>query len=550
MATQKQFFRTTCLAAIPAVLIACGGTTKPQPPVQAEPSRSQIEDAKVAELQVVDCLLPGQVRRLGNTSYITPRRPTRTTAADCRIRGGEYVEFDRADYKTALKVWMQAAEGGDAEAQTNVGEIFERGLGGSPNYAAAVIWYKKAADQGNARAQFNLGTLYERGLGVEKSQLKALNLYRKAWGMPEDDVIYQSAAYKESQQLKAQLQKQLSEKSSQINLLRRQIEELQNKLKTQADTNEANSANLEQELSQLRDWVGKLEQEKKSTEIQVATLPVFREPKAVSVPVKKANTPASAKDLKFGKYYALIIGNQEYSNLDNLASPRRDATEVANLLEQKYGFAVKSLIDANNIEVMQAINDLNEELTEKDNLLVFYAGHGSRIKTGELEDGYWLPVNADAPPTDTFWVSNEFVTRHLARLKAKRVLVVADSCYSGLLSSAPGYLFVGEGQQYTDDYIRYKLPKKSRLLLASGGDKPVLDNAGGNNSVFAKAFLDELRSNKSILSGPELFMRIRDKVRVGSQSVGFNQEPEFKAIKGAGHEVGDFFFVPVGNLKG
>jgi len=68
--------------------------------------------------------------------------------------------------------------------------------------------------------------------------------------------------------------------------------------------------------------------------------------------------------------------------------------------------------------------------------------------------------------------------------------VVADSCYSGLLSSAPGYLFVGDQQNYSSDYIRYKLSKKARLLLASGGDKPVLDNAGEGNSVFAKAFLE------------------------------------------------------------
>ena len=45
----------------------------------------------IAGLQIVDCLLPGQLRKLGNMSYMSPRRPVKTTAADCRIRGGEYV---------------------------------------------------------------------------------------------------------------------------------------------------------------------------------------------------------------------------------------------------------------------------------------------------------------------------------------------------------------------------------------------------------------------------------------------------------------------------
>ena len=119
------------------------------------------------------------------------------------------------------------------------------------------------------------------------------------------------------------------------------------------------------------------------------------------------------------------------------------------ILEQQYGFEVTALLDADNANLMRAINDLNDKLTEKDNLLIFYAGHGSRITTGDYEAGYWLPVNASPPPDDTFWVSNEFVTRHLARLKAKRVMVVADSCYAGLLSNAPGYLFMGDDAKYT-----------------------------------------------------------------------------------------------------
>src|ERR1700688_976629 len=132
------------------------------------------------DLEIVDCLLPGQVRQLGNSSYLTPRRPTHTTAADCRIRGGEYVAYDRADLKSALGVWLPAAQAGDAEAQTNVAEIYERGLGVPPNYAEAITWYQKAADQKYSRALFNLGTLYEQGLGVDQDKLKALNLYRQA----------------------------------------------------------------------------------------------------------------------------------------------------------------------------------------------------------------------------------------------------------------------------------------------------------------------------------------------------------------------------------
>ena len=146
------------------------------------------------DLEVVDCLLPGEVRTVGGRTYLSSRRPTRTTVAECRVRGGEYVAYDRANLETALKVWMEAAQRGDAEAQVTVGEIYERGLGTEPNYEAAVIWYQKAADQGNSRGLFNLGTLYETGRGVEADRLKALNLYREAWGVPADNLVYERAA--------------------------------------------------------------------------------------------------------------------------------------------------------------------------------------------------------------------------------------------------------------------------------------------------------------------------------------------------------------------
>ena len=170
------------------------------------------------------------------------------------------------------------------------------------------------------------------------------------------------------------------------------------------------------------------------------------------------------------------------------------------------------LDDANDITMLKTINDLNAVLKPEDNVLIYYAGHGTRLKSGQLESGYWLPVNADAPPEDRFWIPNEQITGHLGRLNAKRVLVVADSCYSGLLSTDPSYLFLNDKVAYSKEYIKFKLPKRSRLLLSSGGDKPVLDEGSGGNSVFARAFLDELEANQGILSSPELFSRIRKRV--------------------------------------
>ena len=261
-----------------------------------------------------------------------------------------------------------------------------------------------------------------------------------------------------------------------------------------------------------------------------------------------ALAPAGAlpKDVKLGRYYAVVIGNNTYRDAGYAAlkSAASDATAVSSVLEGRYGYQTTVLLNASRLEILSALNDAREKMGANDNVLIYYAGHGARLKSGSMESGYWLPVNADAPPEDRFWVPNEQITGHLGRLAAKRVLVVADSCYSGLLSTDPSYLFLNDKVSYSKEYIKFKLPKRSRLLLSSGGDKPVLDEGRGGNSVFARAFLDELEANQGILSSPELFNRIRKRVEVTAAKNKFVQAPEFKSIKGAGHEVGDFFFVP------
>jgi hypothetical protein len=486
------------------------------------------------------------VRQLGTRTYLTQRRPIRTTASDCRIRGGEYVAYDRADYKSALNVWMPSAEAGDTEAQVNVGEIFERGLGTEPNYEAAIIWYTRAAEKGNTRAQFNLGTLYEQGLGVPRDPVAALNWYRRAWGIAEDDVVFASAARREQEALRAELEEQLSEKNEQLDLLKRQLQDAEKKLSSSADA----SKQAQREAGTLKSLIAQLEEQQRAQREKLAALPKTREPLAPPTPQAIEPQPVApvkaAAGVDLGRYYALLIANQRYDALEDLDSPANDVARAREILEKKYGFTVFTITDGDNTAVMRAINDLNQIVEDNDNLLIFYAGHGARLSTGQNEIGYWLPANAEAPPRDTFWVPNEFVTGHLARIQAKRVLIVVDSCYAGLLSTEPSFLLLGNNTaRYSDpEFIRFKMSKKSRLLLTSGGDAPVLDGGEDHHSVFARAFLDALAENSGILAAPDLFLRVRDRVSEAAARLAFEQRPELKTIKAAGHEVGDFFFVP------
>jgi TPR repeat protein len=67
----------------------------------------------------------------------------------------------------------QKAEQGDADAQYELGWMYDNGEGVPENDAEAVKWYRLAAEQGDALAQNNLGVMNARGEGVPQNDLEA-----------------------------------------------------------------------------------------------------------------------------------------------------------------------------------------------------------------------------------------------------------------------------------------------------------------------------------------------------------------------------------------
>ena len=87
---------------------------------------------------------------------------------------------DRGHYATALRAWMPIAEAGNAEAQNNVGYMYEEGMGVPQNYLLAMNWYRQAADSGLAEAQHNMGMLYHHGYGVAQNLGEAFRWFKMA----------------------------------------------------------------------------------------------------------------------------------------------------------------------------------------------------------------------------------------------------------------------------------------------------------------------------------------------------------------------------------
>ena len=240
--------------------------------------------------------------------------------------------------------------------------------------------------------------------------------------------------------------------------------------------------------------------------------------------------PFAYQDIDFGHYYALVIGNNNYQNLPKLISAKNDAQEVAKILTNLYGFSVELLIDVSRSEILLALRNLRNNLADQDNLLIYYAGHGWLDK--EADEGYWLPTDAEKNNMLN-WISNFSITTTLRAIRAKHVLIVADSCYSGKLARGVRTVDISPG------YISRLSQKRARCVISSGGIEPVIDSGGkGLHSVFASAFLNALEENNEIMDGVQLFNKLRRPVMLNS-----DQTPQYADIRKAGHEGGEFLFV-------
>jgi hypothetical protein len=84
------------------------------------------------------------------------------------------------DNDKAAYWYQKAADQGNADAQEQLGYLYYWGEGVPMDYAKAVYWEQTAADQGDAGAQEALATLYNQGQGVAQDFVKAAYWYQKA----------------------------------------------------------------------------------------------------------------------------------------------------------------------------------------------------------------------------------------------------------------------------------------------------------------------------------------------------------------------------------
>jgi TPR repeat protein len=207
-----------------------------------------------------------------------------------------------------------------------------------------------------------------------------------------------------------------------------------------------------------------------------------------------------------GHHYVVAIGIDHYENWPLLGTAVSDATGFAKLLTSQFGFeyAVEPLTEKN--ATRDAINtliddDLRARLKAEDDLVIFFAGHGTtrKDKVGEETQsvGFIVPFEARAPGVNEHWsdyLNIEELLRNIGSLPAAHILVIFDSCHSGM---ALGNKFITS--RADTRFERDMLRKVSRKVIASAeGDQLAADTGPlAGHSLFTGLLIQGLTTGKA-----------------------------------------------------
>jgi uncharacterized caspase-like protein len=251
--------------------------------------------------------------------------------------------------------------------------------------------------------------------------------------------------------------------------------------------------------------------------------PAVPAPVVMPPPAPVAQAPASRR-------FAILVGNNAYAApIPPLETPIADVSKIADVLRARFGFETRIVPDAGKAKIIEALNDIALEAKPEDSVLLFYAGHGYLME--DIKMGYWIPVDASVK-TAQGWISNSDISKLLAAIRARQLILISDSCYSGSLTKEQK---VVQSKELKADEI---LKQRSVLVFSSGADEPVSDEGKEGHSIFAWNLIKTLQASGSLTPGAQIWNVVSKDV-----SKEYPQQPQYGAVVSAGHvEGGDFLF--------
>jgi uncharacterized caspase-like protein len=192
-----------------------------------------------------------------------------------------------------------------------------------------------------------------------------------------------------------------------------------------------------------------------------------------------------------GEKLLFVIGIDDYVDAmhPNLKNAVFDAERFAAIMQERYGYQLYQPVLLNEQATLNNIRDgldnLFQSALEDDTVVIYFAGHGFQHPDSNI--GYWVPYDADGRPRN--YIDHSTVVNDLLKLRAKHVLLISDSCYSGtFITQVRGTAIIPTHEELE--------ALKSRWIFVSGAEEKVRDGVEGKGSPFGRSLCEYLQSNQ------------------------------------------------------
>jgi hypothetical protein len=208
------------------------------------------------------------------------------------------------------------------------------------------------------------------------------------------------------------------------------------------------------------------------------------------------NRYALGRKPPFDKSYALVIGVGQYDYLGSLDSPEKDVKKMADFLHRQGFDEVLTIRDrAVTQDLLQFPQKyLKAKMQPEDRFLFYYSGHGTSVPDGEGAKGY-LPLSNEKPGSTRHSVAMTALVSWLKQLSAKHLLVILDTCFSGLAIDGVELKNVSIFDGKVDgDLLSVLTSERARYLLMAGNEsQKAIGGARWNGSLFTDAVIKGLQ---------------------------------------------------------
>lgn len=173
-----------------------------------------------------------------------------------------------------------------------------------------------------------------------------------------------------------------------------------------------------------------------ATDVEITPKVSVKGSKGQGKPLKQAAT-GFLGDYPANNRYAIVMGISDYDGTANdLQYADDDASDFYNVLIKIYGYSKNKIYllindKAKRGAITEAIKDLANRVSEGDEVVFFYSGHGARGKANdgdnELIDEAIVPWECTAE--SLIWDGE--LAEMFSSFKTSRIIFIFDSCYAG-----------------------------------------------------------------------------------------------------------------------